>query len=257
MFLTKLIKYPIFKRIVPSLMRKILTILNKNRGYFKVKSFQMYLDFLDPIDREIILFNEFEKEEINLLIKYLKANRSKIFLDIGSNCGYYSVIISSKKFIDKVYAFDPNQEANLKFTNTLEKNLNLKNKIKLYKFGLSNINSKLKVKSLRKNNYTQTGGTSVFRKYTKGTYVETLESFKKGDDLLNFNKLRLGIKIDVEGYELEVLRGIKNILKNNKCIIQIEIFKRNYSKVYNFLSAMNYRLVTKVDKRSNYFFKSL
>ena len=256
MFLNKLINYPIFKRIVPSLIRKILKILNKNRGYFKVKSFQMYLDFLDPIDREIILFNEFEKEEINLLIKYLKENRSKIFLDIGSNCGYYSVLISSKKFINKVYAFDPNREANLKFTKTLKKNLKIKNKIKLYNFGLSNINSKLKVKSLRKNNYTQTGGTSVFRKYTKGTYVETLENFKKGDDVLNLNKLRLGIKIDVEGHEIQVLIGIKNILKSNRCIVQIEIFKKNYSKVYNFLSVMNYRLVAKFEKRSNYFFKN-
>jgi len=75
MLIPKLINYPIFKRIVPSLIRKILKILNKNRGYFKVKGFQMYLDFLDPIDREIILFNEFEKEEINLLLKYLKANK--------------------------------------------------------------------------------------------------------------------------------------------------------------------------------------
>ena len=75
MFVTKLINYPILKRIIPGLIRKILTILNKNRRYFKIKNFQMYLDFLDPIDREIILFNEFEKEEINLLIKYLKANR--------------------------------------------------------------------------------------------------------------------------------------------------------------------------------------
>lgn len=256
MLLPKLINYPIFKRIVPSLIRKILKILNKNRGYFKVKGFQMYLDFLDPIDREIILFNEFEKEEINLLLKYLKANKSKIFLDIGSNCGYYSVLISSKKFIKKVYAFDPNQEANLKFKKTIKKNLKIKNKIKLYNFGLSNINSKLKVKSLRKNGYTQTGGTSIFRNYKKGTYIETLENFKKGDDILKFNNFSLGIKIDVEGYELQVLKGIRNILKNNKCIIQVEIFKQNYSKVHNFLSSMNFRLMKKNEKTSNYFFKS-
>ena len=140
---------------------------------------------------------------------------------------------------------------------TIKKNLKLKNKIKLHNFGLSNINSKLKVKSLRKNNYTQTGGTSVLRKYAQGTYVETLEKFKKGDDILNFKKVRLGIKIDVEGYELEVLRGMINILKNNRCIIQIEIFNKNYPKVYNFLSSINYRLIAKVDKRSNYFFISM
>jgi len=73
---------------------------------------------------------------------------------------------------------------------------------------------------------------------------------------LKFNNFSLGIKIDVEGYELQVLKGIRNILKNNKCIIQIEIFKQNYSKVHNFLSSMNFRLMKKNEKTSNYFFKS-
>ena len=82
MFLTKLINYPIFKRVVPGLMRKILTILNKNRGYFKVKSFQMYLDFLDPIDREIILFQdadlEYDPQDYKKLISPFISNNADV-----------------------------------------------------------------------------------------------------------------------------------------------------------------------------------
>ena len=252
----QLIKVPLLKRLIPSFLKKILKILKKNRGYYKIDNFEMFLDFLDPIDREIILTKEFEKEEIKFLIKQLKNYKAKVFLDVGSNCGYYSILVALKCSVNKIFTFDPNQDANLKFKKTLNKNKKFTKHITLYDFGLSNKNSKLKVRSLKKNDYVQTGGTSIVRKYTLGTFVENLENFKKGDDLLKIKKTIIGIKIDVEGYEFQVLQGLKNTIKNNKCIIQIEIFKKNYPKINTFLTSLNYRLINKIETRSNYFFKN-
>ena len=50
-----LIKIPILKRLIPSIGIRLLKILKKNRGFFNIDGFKMYLDFLDPIDRSIIL----------------------------------------------------------------------------------------------------------------------------------------------------------------------------------------------------------
>ena len=69
MIFRKLLKLPILKRLIPSVLIRLLKILNKNRGYFKIKNTKMFLDFLDPIDRELILHNEFESLEINYLIE--------------------------------------------------------------------------------------------------------------------------------------------------------------------------------------------
>ena len=69
---SSLIKIPLLKRIIPSLGLKILKILKKNRGYFKIKDTKMFLDFLDPIDKQIILNQEYEKLEINYLMKEIK-----------------------------------------------------------------------------------------------------------------------------------------------------------------------------------------
>jgi len=66
--ISKLVKFPILKRLIPSISLRILKILNKNRGFFRVKEFEMFLDFLDPIDREIILTQEFEKQEVDFLL---------------------------------------------------------------------------------------------------------------------------------------------------------------------------------------------
>ena len=66
----------------------------------------------------------------------------------------------------------------------------------------------------------------------------------------------MGIKIDVESHEFKVLEGLKKIININKCIIQIEICKKNYSKVNNFLILNKYRLIKAINERSNYFYKN-
>ena len=61
-------------------------------------------------------------------------------------------------------SFEPNIEAYSKFSKTLKKNLNLSKKIKLENFGLSDKSAKLKMQSMLKFGYAQTGGSSVVDK---------------------------------------------------------------------------------------------
>ena len=66
-----LVKLPILKRLIPSLGIRLLSILKKNRGYFKINNIKMFLDFLDPIDRQIILTEEYEHEEFVIFSKFI------------------------------------------------------------------------------------------------------------------------------------------------------------------------------------------
>ena len=115
-----LIKIPILKRLIPSIGIHLLKILKKNRGFFNIDGFKMYLDFLDPIDRNIILNQNYEIEEINILTKLIKNYSMKKFIDIGANCGFYSFHFAKQNL--EVLAFEPNSEAILKINNTLIKN---------------------------------------------------------------------------------------------------------------------------------------
>ena len=85
-----LLKLPIFKRIIPSLSTKFFKFFKKNRNYFKIKNINFYLDFLDPIDRHIILYQEYESDQVFFLEEKMSQNSFAYFLDIGSNSGYYS-----------------------------------------------------------------------------------------------------------------------------------------------------------------------
>ena len=254
--ISKLIRFPVLKRLIPSISLRVLKILNKNRGYFKVNDFEMFLDFLDPIDREIILTQEFEKQEIDFLIDQIRTNKINYFLDIGANCGYYSLKISNEIKNIEIFSFEPNVEAYSKFSNTLKKNLNLNKKIKLENFGLSDSSTKLKMQSMYKFGYAQTGGTSVVNENLNNEYLTFFADFKVGDNYFKFTDEKISIKIDVEGHELKVLKGIQNIIKKNFCIIQIEIFEKNFKSVNNFLLSCGYNNFHQIKVRPNYFYKN-
>jgi FkbM family methyltransferase len=249
-----LIRIPILKRLIPSIGIRSLKILKKNRGFFNIDGFKMYLDFLDPIDRTIILNKTYEVEEINILTKLINNYSTTKFIDIGANCGFYSFWFAKQNL--EVLAFEPNPEALLKMNNTINVNQNLKDRIKTYPFGISNINSKMKMRSMVKHGYTQTGGSSVTTDKTSqdNKYKIYEGDFKNGDEVLNFKGVNLAIKIDVEGHELNVLKGIQNLLKSNKCIIQIEIFEKNFNLVNSYLLEHKFILIDQFKERSNYFY---
>lgn len=253
--LKKLIKFPILKRIIPSILIRILKITNKNRGYFKIREIDMYLDFLDPIDREIILNKNYEPDEFNYLNSLFEKHNVNVFVDIGANCGYYLFALSNKQA--HLIGFEPNKEAVLKIEKTFEKNDALKKKIDIYNFGLSNQNSSLKMKSLVKFGYIQTGGSQITNQNMVNENEITYNAdFKVGDEVLNFSNKIMVFKIDVEGHEKSVLQGLIKNLSRNKCIIFIEIWGKNFNDINSYLLNNNYKLIQKFPKRSNYFYSN-
>ena len=254
--ITWLIKIPFLKRLIPSLSIKVLKLLKKNRRYFKIKNIWMFLDFLDPIDRHLILHQQFENLEFKFLIKKINDNKIKHFFDIGANCGYYSIFIADKISDINILSFEPNKDAYFKLKKTLEKNPRLSKKIELNNFGLSNKSCKLEMQSMIKHGYAQTGGSSVITKERYKSFDKFFADFKIGDECIKLNNVLIAIKIDVEGHELNVLKGLTEILRNNKILMQIEIYEKNFYDVNSFLLSLGYKSIFKIEERSNYFYNN-
>lgn len=252
----------IFKKLLTSIKIRIYKIFKKNRGYFNIAGKKMFLDFLDPIDREIITNQKYEEREINILKKLYHEHKYEYFLDVGANCGYYCIKLSSEFNNLKLIAFEPNKEAFLKLSNTLDFNQKLKERIKIHNFGLSDSSSQLEMTSLEKFGYLQSGGSTIINKNEK-KYIKTkifLCDFKIGGEILNFKHKKICIKIDVEGHEYQVINGIKNLLKENKVIIQIEISEKNFEKVNKLLKDLKFIFFEKIYGRekwiANYYYKN-
>jgi FkbM family methyltransferase len=247
-----LVKLPFFKRIIPSIGIRVLRFFKKNRGYFKIGGINFYLDFLDPIDRQIILNKKYEDDQVMFIEKEIKKNFFNNFLDIGANSGYYSFFFANKFKNLKVKAYEPNFDAFNKFKKTLNKN-SFQN-IEVFNFGLSDKEKKVKMYSLITHNYTHSNST--ISKNLNDADIENYNIFeaslKIGDNQFNFYKKKLLMKIDVEGHEIEILKGLVKNLSNNNCLILIEISNEKFSEVNKYLVKNSFKQIFKSKYRSDY-----
>ena len=144
------------------------------------------------------------------LIQYLKEhflNNSKLIrcVDIGASYGWLTAPFA--KLFDKVEAFEMRSDV----FGCLEHNTKGYKNINIYNFGLSDVSGE-KNFNLKKD----TGTSNITEKDTNNICnVKLLDEF-------NFESVDL-IKIDVEGHELEVIKGALNTIEKNKPVLVIEI----------------------------------
>ena len=188
--------------------------LNKN---FKIK---LYAN--NPLSqyKEIYIDKNHEPEIAELMVKYIK--HGDIVLDIGANIGYHSILMSQcVGDYGKVIAFEPVPEMQNKFIENME--LNSSKNIILNKFALSNNHGKIKFYA----DFTDDTGTSSAIKMRDT--MEEIEVDIKTLDSLNIPKVDF-IKIDVEGFEWNVIDGGRNTIERNKPIIIFEYSPVFYEK---------------------------
>lgn len=163
--------------------------------------------------------------ELEPLIK--KINKISTVIDIGSNKGQFILII--KKFFPsaKIYSFEP-----LKKELILQKKIIGHRNIKYFNFALGNNNNKIKIHvTSRRDSSSILKPKEDVNKIYSVTNIENIIQ-KKLDSLFQIKKIKKPIllKLDVQGYELNVLKGATKILKNvNYLIIEIS-YKSVYEK---------------------------
>jgi FkbM family methyltransferase len=141
-----------------------------------------------------------EFEDMAFVLHFLR--KDDLFIDIGANIGSYTLLASNEVGAETI-AIEPIPET----YNKLEANIwlnNLENKVKTFNIGLGGEKGVLKfTRALDTVNHVATENE------TDTIDVQT----EKFDDIINFQKPTL-IKIDVEGFETEVLNGMANALIN-------------------------------------------
>jgi FkbM family methyltransferase len=209
------IQYPIFAlfRFVVWKLFKLFRLKN-----FKVKVWGnrfLYIDY-DSFQSMWIMYNWIvDWEEFHLIENYL-TNEDIVF-DIGTNMGFYTIWMS--KFCNvngKIHCFEPD----CKNFRRLNRNIiinHLQNVTQINQCAVSDYNGHV--------NFTEgkDGENHIVNSGSQSTVK--VKSIRLDDYVLLHKILQIAyMKIDVEGFELSVLKGSIELLKNKKIdIIQLEI----------------------------------
>ena len=209
--------------------------------------------FIIPIHQGIGSFHFFPDFTLwmkNCLKVNINIHKNKPVIDCGANIGQF--MLNLKSLDDKMiyYGFEPNPTC-IYYIYELIRHNNFKETY-LFSYALSDEN---KISYLHSN--TRISGTSSFLK--EGTTFKekfsTNVTCLQGDFFLeNIQKIDAGlIKIDVEGFELEVLSGLKNYLSHHSPLLVVEIlieknineYKKNrIKKLYELMSNLKYLVFT-------------
>jgi hypothetical protein len=149
-------------------------------------------------DRLFLMFGGCKKYILSFMKDFYASVKKNDFefVDIGTHVGNHSLFMAG--YANKIHAFEPNLSAREALKKRVTLN-GLKN-INIYPFGLSNRSEKI-----------------LFN----GSELE----FKIGDDLIAQEKISYVdlIKIDAEGYEREVVDGLKNSVKESRPAIIMQV----------------------------------
>ena len=208
------------------------------------------LDLKEGIDLSIFLFGSFQDHIYKDIAQSI--NSMPVVLDVGANIGAISLKLAQIFPQAIIYAFEPTHYAWKKLTRNLTLNPTLGERI-------YPIQSFVGEESLKETDFKAFSSwpidslkeNSAKHKVHLGEEKEATSSQISIDDfvkLKNIQKVDL-IKIDTDGYELNVLRGAVNTLKNHRPIVVFEfcayLLKEkgiSFSDFSNLFGPLNYSL---------------
>jgi FkbM family methyltransferase len=185
-------------------------LLPKAQGPLVVDTLEGFKIWVDPVadalgvENEIFRLGIYERGTVHVMKSFLRPGDN--VLDVGANIGFMTLVAARYCRPGKVHAFEPLPEA----LEWLKKNLALNDtrNVIIHDFALGSREGIFKLYPQRLQN--NRGSASLLQADTAGPaldiQVKTLDTVLDAGDSFQL------MKIDVEGFELEVLKGARTLL---------------------------------------------
>lgn len=248
-------------------IHQYITPLNKLTSLYRVYGtvaldvdnvhFKIYTTADDHIANEIYYNQQYEINEF-ILIKQLVLS-SRYFIDVGANTGIFSIFAATVNTKLCVISFEPHPS---NFTRLLTNiSINKLSNINIFPnaLGSNNMDLEFIIPSNGSISTTASPNEGYTRNFHRMDYKKIEVKQLMLDDVLTKTPINSNdiIKIDVEYYELEVLKGAESILKKNRPMVIVEILRyetlvsqfpemkgkiqeNNDSMVFDFLLNLDY-----------------
>ena len=244
-----LTKYVFIRKI------KEYSLINLQTDYAEIFGNRVFLG-KKGLAMSISHYGKYEETEAKIMEQ--KISEGDIVIDAGANIGLHT--LNMAKIVGKtgkVFAFEP------EITNfgILKKNIKLNNYTNIFAEHKA-VGEKDGIATLYRSNHPGMHKIDSKPQHSKDKLNVDIISL---DNFFNKNHIQPKIdfiKIDVEGFELSVLKGMKNILKNNKNIkILLELshnklheedleYNSKYEELLDFLESFNFKKFC-IDEENN------
>ena len=196
----------------------------------------------------VVYCNLPEYPEMKFLEKKLKPN--SVFIDVGANIGVYTLLAAAKIKKGRIYSFEPIPAV----VDILYQNIrtnNLVDRVTIVEKVASDQTGQEKFVTQEISEYSHISPDQT----SKSNIISSV----KLDDFCKLEKIDFidVIKIDVEGAEMKVLKGLEKYLRLGKVRnLILELNKRNSfygtssNQIVDYLKKLNFR-VYKLDERIN------
>jgi FkbM family methyltransferase len=172
----------------------------------------------------------YEDKYRSLIIESLPNKRT--FVDVGANVGIWS--LPMKSHFKNVVSYEPSKQ-NIECIKA-----NIPNGIDLREKAVADFNGEAKFHQAGKN----CGDGKLCREGVKSTYVVPVVKLDD-ENLQNVDM----IKIDTQGWELDVLKGMSNLIKSQQPWIMIEV-NEDIDLCCSLMESLNYETVYVKSKRN-------
>lgn len=223
-------------RVLTKLRRELLVALSKSavkRATVRRGAKRFKIPLFNGIGRFLFLDNEPWRR---MTINAVKKMNPDTVLDIGVNVG--QTLLDVKEIIPEAryIGFEPNAIC-VFYANELAR-LNDFSNVSILPFGLGEKPRVMSLHSSKPDDASSSILGDSSAKFSTSIYV------KKGDEFISeegIDGVSL-IKIDTEGYELFVLKGLEKTILSNQPIIFCEVFanKQDNKEIYGFIKKLDY-----------------
>lgn len=205
------------------------------------------------LDLRILTTLDHERAQMDTVAALIEKHGIDTVLDIGANSGIYSVYCAGLPRIKSVHSFEPVPRTYHQLCGNIFIN-GQDDIVTPHNVALGSIEAMASI-----NISNRSSGTARFGDLADETERSISVPVKVLDTYLPLSGQRLFIKIDVEGYEHEVLKGMTRTLQENFACLQMELWESKdqtaSQAIFDLLSQAGYTLATKIHD-DHYFVKT-
>jgi len=239
-----MIHVPKFLKRVRPLNRWATSLLSRyarwTMGRFLVQrrdNLTFLIDQQNAIDKRMLINGEWEEKQLSTLRQMIACQKQKpeekVFLDIGAHGALYAMKMAQSGMFSRVIAF----EADAVNAAQLKANLflnDLVNKIEVVEAAVSDKDGQAPL-HIPENYYRGGSRIDLDGNLNRISHTKSVNTIAL-DSCFTFEGLTVVAKIDVEGHEHQVIRGMQKLLRRNTWLIQIESFDKKYAETHRLLS---------------------